>query len=139
MKEESTSRLPRPVTPAPALLPAPFSIPRSRQKFPPKLKRFLTRDTNTTAWDPDDMFASMERVMSESLGKLQQNTQESSSMKELLDMYKARCKSFQFSTKPFLVWDDPSILIAPVRSGIGKRSGRTKFSEPNPPNRARGH
>jgi hypothetical protein len=98
MKEESTSRLPRPVTPAPALLPAPFSIPRSHQKFPPKLKRFLTRDTNTTAWDPDDMFASMERVMSESLGKLQQNTQESSSMKELLDMYKARRKSFQFST-----------------------------------------
>lgn len=97
MKEESPSRLPRPVTPAPALLPAPSSIPRSRQKSPPKLKRFLTRDTNTTAWDPDDMFASMERVMSESLGKLQQNTQESSSMKELLDMYKARRRSFHFS------------------------------------------
>jgi hypothetical protein len=38
------------------------------------------------------MFASMERVMSESLGKLQQNTQESSSMKELLEMYKTRCE-----------------------------------------------
>jgi hypothetical protein len=94
VREESPSRLPRPVTPAPMLFPVPFSNPKSRQKSPPKLKRYLTRDTTTTAWDPDDMFASMERVMSESLGKLQQNTQESSSMKELLEMYKARRESF---------------------------------------------
>jgi hypothetical protein len=38
----------------------------------------------------------MERVMNESLGKLQQNTQESSSMKELLDVYKARRKLSTF-------------------------------------------
>jgi len=94
MREESPSRLPRPVTPA--LLPTPFSIPRSRQKSPQRLKQFLTRDTNTAVWDPDDMFTSMERVMNESLGKLQQNTQESSSMKELLDMYKARRKLSTF-------------------------------------------
>jgi hypothetical protein len=56
------------------------------------LERFLTRDTNTTAWDPDDMLASVERVMSEGFGKLQQNTQESSSMKEILEMYKANCE-----------------------------------------------
>jgi hypothetical protein len=43
-------------------------------------------------WDPDDMLASVERVMSEGFGKLQQNTQESSSMKEVLEMYKANCE-----------------------------------------------
>jgi hypothetical protein len=73
------------------LFSAPLSICKSRQKSPSKLKRFLTRDTNTTAWDPDDMLASVERVMSEGFGKLQQNTQESSSMKEVLEMYKANC------------------------------------------------
>lgn len=97
MRQESPSRLPKPVTPAHALMSTHLSISKSRHKSPPKLNRYLTRDTTTTAWDPDDMFASMERVMSESLGKLQQNTQESSSMKELLDMYKARrrCQRFQ--------------------------------------------
>jgi hypothetical protein len=89
---ESPSKLPRPVTPAPMLFSAPSPICKSRQKSPPKLKRFLTRDTNTTAWDPDDMLASVERVMSEGFGKLQQNTQESSSMKEVLEMYKANCE-----------------------------------------------
>jgi hypothetical protein len=94
MKEESPGRLPGPVTPA--LLPIPSPIPRSRQKSPQRLKKYLTRDTNTAVWDPDDMFTSMERVMNESLGKLQQNTQESSSMKELLDVYKARRKLSTF-------------------------------------------
>jgi hypothetical protein len=88
---ESPSKLPRPVTPAPILFSAPLSICKPRQKSPSKLKRFLTRDTNTTAWDPDDMLASVERVMSEGFGKLQQNTQETSSMKEVLEMYKANC------------------------------------------------
>lgn len=91
MQGESPSKLPRPVTPAPVLFSTPLPVSKSRRR-PPKLKQFLTRDSNTAAWDPDDMFASMERVMSESLGKLQQNTQDSSSMKELLDMYKARRK-----------------------------------------------
>jgi hypothetical protein len=76
------------------LFSVPFSISKSRQRSPPKLKRFLTRDTNTTAWDPDDMLASVERVMSEGIGKLQQNTQESSGMREVLDMYKSR-REFQ--------------------------------------------
>jgi hypothetical protein len=89
---ESPSKLPRPVTPAPILFSAPSPICKSRQKSPPKLKRFLTKDTNTTVWDPDDMLASVERVMSEGFGKLQQNTQESSSMKEVLEMYKANCE-----------------------------------------------
>jgi hypothetical protein len=89
---ESPSKLPRPVTPALMLFSAPSPICKSRQKSPPKLKRFLTRDTNTIAWDPDDMLASVERVMSEGFGKLQQNTQESSSMKEVLEMYKANCE-----------------------------------------------
>jgi hypothetical protein len=89
---KSPHKLPRPVTPAPMLFSAPSPICKSRQKSPPKFKRFLTRDTNTTAWDPDDMLASVERVMSEGFGKLQQNTQESSSMKEVLEMYKANCE-----------------------------------------------
>jgi hypothetical protein len=97
---ESPSRLPRPVTPAPMLFSTPLSICKPRQKSPSKLKHFLTRDTNTTAWDPDDMLASVERVMSEGFGKLQQNTQESSSMKEVLDMYKANCGSHPKSSQP---------------------------------------
>ena len=92
MKDEAPSRLPRPATRAPVLFSAPLSVSKSRQRSPPKLKRFLTRDTKTTAWDPDEMLASMERVMSEGFGKLQQGTQESSSMKEVLDMYKAQRK-----------------------------------------------
>jgi hypothetical protein len=74
------------------LFSTPSPICKPRQKSPLKLKRFLTRDTNTIAWDPDDMLASVERVMSEGFGKLQQNTQESSSMKEVLEMYKANCE-----------------------------------------------
>ena len=91
-KEGSPSRLPRPVTPAPALLSAPLSIPKSRQKHPPKLIHFLTRDSNTTAWDPDQYWASMERVMSEGLGKFQQTAQEGYGMKEMLETYKNQCE-----------------------------------------------
>jgi hypothetical protein len=129
LREESPSKLPKPVTPAPALLPAPLALPRSRRKSPPKLKRYLTRDTTTTAWDPDDMFASMERVMSESLGKLQQNTQESSSMKELLEMYKARCEF-----RPVFIVKmqaHESMLIIRFRSRIGEGSCRIKLCKPD--------
>jgi kinesin family member C1 len=95
-REQSPSRLPRPVTPAPKVPAAPPfpSYSLKPQKSPRKFKQFLTRFSNTPAWDTQEQYENMERMWSDMYAKMNQTVNDTADMKGSINIYKSSSTSY---------------------------------------------
>ena len=93
--EQSPTRLPQPVTPAPKVPPSsPFpSYNFKTHKSPRKVEPFLTRDSNTKAWNTQEQYDNIERMWSDMYSKLNQTVSDTADMKELVNVYKSTSMS----------------------------------------------
>ena len=95
-RELSPSRLPRPVTPAPKF-PAPSPFPSNLfkpQKSSRKFEQFLTRDSNTKAWDTQEYYDNIERMWNDMCAKMNQAVSDTADMKESINIYKSTSTSY---------------------------------------------
>lgn len=102
VKEErpvSPSKLPKPVTSqvsfpyVPSTPPkSPTKTPKSKKRFP--LQPFLTRDSHTKAWNPEEKIESIERMYAEMHEKFSATANNRDLLQETLGVYKANSTSF---------------------------------------------
>jgi len=95
-REQSPSKLPRPVTPAPKFsLESPFLSNLSRSHKPPRqFEQFLTRDSNTKAWDTQEKYESIERIWTDMYTKMNQTVSDTADMKGSISIYKSTSMSY---------------------------------------------
>lgn len=95
-REQSPSRLPRPVTPAPKPPPSsPFPSNTSRSRKPlKKFEKFLTRDSNTKAWDTQERYENIDRMWDDWYMKLNQTVSDTADMKMSINIYKSTSMSY---------------------------------------------
>lgn len=85
----SPSKIPMPVTPCPSAPQSPVKQAKSRQKPTPKVKKFLTKDSNLEAWDHEEQYNNMERMYQDMCSKFNMAVEDHSTIKDSLAMYKS--------------------------------------------------
>lgn len=122
----SPSKIPRPCTPAPIFTapstPSPQKSPKSRQKPPPKITPFLTRESHIQDWDQQANNERFERLFSDFQRKISSDMEmNSSGTRELLGAYKTNSMSISAIC--------PSPWMELYSSRIPKTSELTNFLE----------
>ncbi|KAK2784335.1 kinesin-like nuclear fusion protein [Emmonsiellopsis sp. PD_33] len=68
---------------------------KSPQKSPPKVKQFLTRDSQVEAWDQDEKMEKMNAMCDMLLNRFQGTTTQSAGLKEAIELYKSRLQEVE--------------------------------------------
>ncbi|KAK2805076.1 hypothetical protein FQN50_006321 [Emmonsiellopsis sp. PD_5] len=68
---------------------------KSPQKSPPKVRQFLTRDSQVEAWDQDEKMEKMNAMCDMLLNRFQGTTTQSAGLKEAIELYKSRLQEVE--------------------------------------------
>ena len=89
----SPTKLPKAKTPVPQVVPVSqiiSPVPKSPRKSPRKFEnKFLTKDSNIKAWNHDEQSEKFERVWNDWYTKINQTCNETTDMKETINIYKS--------------------------------------------------
>ncbi|PGH15208.1 hypothetical protein AJ79_02573 [Helicocarpus griseus UAMH5409] len=90
---KTSAKTSRAITPSP-IIRRPIKK-RSPRKSPPKVKQFLTRDSEVEAWDQDAKMENMNAMCDMLLSRFQGTTNQSAGLKEAIELYKTRLQEVE--------------------------------------------
>lgn len=90
----SPSKLPRPTTPAPKMPQTPITVMKPRHKSPATF-RFLTRDSNTEAFDHSEQYDNMERMYRETCVNFKESLNSQLELKETNQVFQSMIRNLE--------------------------------------------